>query len=637
MLQQRLRKSRKISSLIAAVCSVVFFIAAGCTYSYAAQITVFVAGNPDLYPIEYYDSKEKQYLGLMPEMYALLSEKTGYEFRYINADSVNEQQRMAKNSQAEVISAFLADEMDSALLKEAQNICSVEIDGQKKNVRIAFTDIASEELISEVSRELGEITTEQKLLMVTAYVAQNGNNGFHRKWIYFFAIGFGCASSTVLILVIYIIKKRKSSRRYDMLDPTYGIGNDKYYAYCFNSLISDKSKSLYFIAYIAFDEKEFNKQYGASVSKDVQRYVSVFLNTQTAAVEYIAIMNEGVFAFLYQSANITEAEKRIESIMNGLDTYLSEFGSEYAGLFCAGVCSLEDNMDADSEFAFYNAKQGYLHAQKNEVKYAFSTKKIVEDSLRNERFQKNLMHGIDNGEFKIYLQYIVDRNGKIFGAEAISRWHNPKEGLISPEDYIKMMTQSDVVTKHDLYIFSHVCAQLEEWNDTEYRDLCISCNFTRYSITSFDFADRLKEVLDKYKFKRGNLIIEITEGTLSYNTKALQYNIEICKKLGMRIALDDIGSGYSSLSDLYHYPIDFVKVERDIIVHSDTERGSMLLEGLVHLAHSMNIQVLCEGIETPEQNAIVLEAGSDFIQGFYYSRVFPQKEAQRFLSNYKNP
>ena len=354
-------------------------------------------------------------------------------------------------------------------------------------------------------------------------------------------------------------------------------------------------------------------------------------------MEYMAIINEGVFAFLYQSTNIAEAEKRIGSIMDGLDTYLSEFGSEYAGLFRAGVCGLGDNMDADSEFAFYNAKQGYLRAQKNEVKYAFSTKKIVEDSLRNERFQKNLMHGIDNGEFKIYLQYIVDRNGEIFGAEAISRWHNPKEGLISPQDYIKMMTQSDVVTKHDLYIFSQVCAQLEEWSDTEYSDLCISCNFTRYSITSYDFAARLKEVLEKYKFKRSNLIIEITEGTLSYNTKALQYNIKICKKFGIRIALDDIGSGYSSLSDLYHYAIDFVKVERDIIVHSDTERGSMLLEGLVHLAHSMNIQVLCEGIETPEQNAIVLEAGSDFIQGFYYSRVFPQKEAQRFLSNYKNP
>ena len=101
------------------------------------------------------------------------------------------------------------------------------------------------------------------------------------------------------------------------------------------------------------------------------------------------------------------------------------------------------------------------------------------------------------------------------------------------------------------------------------------------------------------------------------------------------IALDDIGSGYTSLSDLYSYPIDLVKVERDIVLNAETRRGKMLLDGLVRLAHSMNIMVLCEGVETEAQKQTVHSAECDLVQGYYYSRVLPLKEAEKFLREKK--
>ena len=595
---------------------------------------VFVAGNPDLYPIEYYDSSSEQYCGLMPEIYEILSENTGYTFTYINKGSANEQERMAKNGQAEMISAHWDGDIDSQYLKEPQLILTMNGEDREKNVNIAFSEIASEKLISDISQALNEISANRKLSLLSSHTSKIGSNSNYVVWIYLLSGVVFVLLVTGTVVFACMIKKHKSNQENHMIDARYGIGNDQYYVYCFDTLISDKSKNLYYLAYIAFDEAKINQQYGGDESNHIQRYVSDFLNTKTGPVDYLALVSEGIFAFLYQASNQAEADERIRTIMEELELYLCQFKCEYAGLFHAGVCVMAENPGCTAETAFYNAKQGYLHVLGGKTKYAFSTKKIIEETHRHERLRQQIVQAIKDGEFQIYLHYIVDRTGSIFGAEAVSRWQHPREGLLLPSEYIKMMTESDMVTMHDFYIFEKVCSQLEEWKNSGHAELCMSCNFTRYSITNSDFADRLKDVLDRYAFRRSNLIIEVTEDSLSYNTKDLHENIQKCREFGMRIALDDIGSGYSSLSDLYHYPIDFVKVERDIILHSDTERGNRLLQGLIQLSHSMKMEVLCEGVETEAQNKMVLDAGCDYIQGFYYSRVLPQKEAKKFLSNY---
>lgn len=631
-----------IGKLSALICCIIFLSACVSFHSFAAGSasadvsdagsTIYVAGNPDLYPIEYYDESSKQYLGLMPDLYQLLSQKTGYAFAYINTGKTGGQERMAKNGQAEIISAYLEGDIDPQYLKNPLYISVMKADGEERKVTIAFSEIASEKLMDDIGQALEEITADQKLTLVTSHTAVNGNNRNYILWIcilsgilLFFVIA-------ALILFCQLHGKAKKNRKNTMIDPRYGIGNDQYYVYCFQNLISDKSKALYYMAYIAFDEETFNRKYGEPESKSVQHYTAEFLNSKTGAVEYLALINDGVYALLYQSANKEDAKKRIIDIMRELDLYLANMKSDYAALFHAGVCALEENMDCTAESAFYNAKQGYLQALNSKQAFAFGTKTLVEEAHRKERLRQRIIQAIADHEFTIYLQFIVDRKGKMFGAEAVSRWQNPKEGLLSPSEYITMINHSEVITMHDLYIFSLVCKQLETWKNNNKGDLHISCNFTRYSITSSDFPDRIREIAGKYDFNYNKLIIEITEDSLSYNTRALKENIKKCKELGFLIALDDIGSGYSSLSDLYHYPIDFVKVEREIVLNAMEARGKMLLDGLVHLAHSMNIKVLCEGVETQTQNDIITSTGCDYIQGFLYSRTLPVKEAEKILN-----
>lgn len=623
-----------ISKLLAFFCCTVLLLTSYSVYCAQDKTTVYVAGNANMYPLEYYDASSKQYLGLMPELYGLISEKTGYDFVYINAGKLNAQERMAKNCQADIISVYSEGDIDEKYIKSVHTVLVMQVDGEEKRVNIAFSDVASDKLISDISGALSEISQDKMLSLLASHASENENDSYYKIWIYILSaviIAFLIAAGAV---IVYVLKKKKLNKKNTMIDEHYGIGNDKYYIYCFNNLISDKSRALYYIAYIAFDNEGFARKYGSAEVKSVQRYVSEFLSNKAGAVEYLSIISDGVFAFVYQSSNREDAKKRISDIIEALNTYLKNIKTEYTKLFAAGVCVLEDNMDCTAESAFYHAKQVYIYAVKNKTPFEFGTKNIVEQAKRNESLQRQIVQAISGGEFMIYLQYIVDRKGKITGAEAVSRWQNPRGGLLTPSNYIDMINQSDTISLHDFYIFSLVCRKLEEWKHSGKDDLFISCNFTRYTITSPDFSDKIYEIAEKYDFNYNRLIIEVTEDSFADNITALRTNINKCKEKGFLIALDDIGCGYSSLSDLYNYPIDFVKVERKIVLNAMEPKGRMLLNGLINLAHSMDIECLCEGVETDEQNEIVLNACCDYIQGYFYSRALPGQEADRFFEQY---
>lgn len=104
-----------------------------------------------------------------------------------------------------------------------------------------------------------------------------------------------------------------------------------------------------------------------------------------------------------------------------------------------------------------------------------------------------------------------------------------------------------------------------------------------------------------------------------------------CKELGFRVYLDDLGSGYTSLANLCDYPIDVVKIDRDILLKTETEKGRDLFTGIIALAHSMGIKVICEGVETAEHNGFVSSPDCDFVQGWYYSKALPLEECESFV------
>ena len=249
--------------------------------------------------------------------------------------------------------------------------------------------------------------------------------------------------------------------------------------------------------------------------------------------------------------------------------------------------------------------------------------------------KESILAGIENNEFKMYLQFIVDnKTKKVVSAEALSRWDCPNRGIIGPINYIGTMETEGLISEHDFYMFDLACRQLEKWSDTEYKDISISCNFTRITLSEDDFIDKIKTISGGYTFDRTKLAIEITEDAIEMDREAAKRNVERCKELGFRVYLDDLGSGYTSLSNLCDYPIDIVKIDRDILLKTNTQRGRALFSGIVALAHRLDLAVICEGVETEEQNALMTEAGCDYVQGWYYSKALPLEECEMFIEQH---
>lgn len=257
--------------------------------------------------------------------------------------------------------------------------------------------------------------------------------------------------------------------------------------------------------------------------------------------------------------------------------------------------------------------------------------------LSERKLLKNIRKGFENQEFKMYLQFIVDsKEGKISSAETLSRWENSSGEIVFPGTYIGLMEKSGLVTRFDYYMFEKVCQKLSQWKDSELSDVALSCNLTRITISEKDFAEKIKEISNKYDFDRSKLVIEITEDSLEKNLVVAMFNIIKIKKLGFRISLDDFGSGYTSLVSLCEYPIDVVKIDREILLLAGTEKGKKLFLGIVSLAHYLHLKVVCEGVETEEQNKLVLESECDYIQGWYYTKALKEDKAEEFAKEYMN-
>ena len=240
-----------------------------------------------------------------------------------------------------------------------------------------------------------------------------------------------------------------------------------------------------------------------------------------------------------------------------------------------------------------------------------------------------------NREFKTHLQFIVNNKTKaISSAEALSRWEISADEIVSPGLYLPLIEKAGLSAKFDYYMFESVCAKLAQWKNTEFGSVTVSCNFSRITLSENAFIETVTAIADKYDFDRKNLLIEITESTMERNVEVALDNVVRAKELGFRIALDDVGSGYTSLICLCKYPVDVVKIDREVLLLASEARGKKLLLGIIALSHFLNLEVVCEGVETSEQNDLISNSDCDYIQGWYYFKALDEKKAEECAREY---
>ncbi len=286
---------------------------------------------------------------------------------------------------------------------------------------------------------------------------------------------------------------------------------------------------------------------------------------------------------------------------------------------------------------------GYYHTTSNEVtfKTALSRakqacsmaidKKVLYcrwDSLNGKEFERkikiesNIKSEIDNNRFFLEYQPILDvKTNKIMGAEVLSRLNSLTEGILSPRFFLSAVDNVGLNRKFDYYIFEKCCKWIS--SDKQNRKKYVyTVNFSRFTLCDQNLADNIIKIVEKYGVDYSCIAVEILEDKSLNEQEKLKLieNLKILKQKGILILLDDFGKGYTGFGDLSEFEIDIVKIDKSITQNASNPTGFLILKNIIRTAHDLGFRTLCEGIETEEHKKIVVEAGCDILQGYYFYR-----------------
>jgi PAS domain S-box-containing protein/diguanylate cyclase (GGDEF)-like protein len=238
------------------------------------------------------------------------------------------------------------------------------------------------------------------------------------------------------------------------------------------------------------------------------------------------------------------------------------------------------------------------------------------------RLANDLHRGIENDELRLHFQPIIElETNAVVGVEALVRWERPGVGLLGPMSFIEMAERSGLIVQLGAWVARHACAAAGELTSRADGPGKVSINLSARQLSDPGLVDMLRDACSVTGCAPSSIIVEVTETALTYDLGAATATLETIKELGMDLDLDDFGTGYSSLLYLRHFPVDRIKIDRSFIAGLGSNfADTAIVFSTIALAHSIGIHAVAEGVETPDQLAILREMGCDFAQGFLISR-----------------
>jgi EAL domain-containing protein (putative c-di-GMP-specific phosphodiesterase class I) len=289
---------------------------------------------------------------------------------------------------------------------------------------------------------------------------------------------------------------------------------------------------------------------------------------------------------------------------------------------------------SNADVAMFRAKQeGRNHFQfyTNDMTQAASDRLELGNQLR-----KALQH---DDELQLYYQPQVCINtDRIVGAEALMRWHHPREGIIPPGRFLPVAEDNGLMPELDAWALRSACRRIHRWQQQGREPIMVAVNITQPTFVAGGLVEMLQKLLQQYDIDPGWLELEITEGALLEPTPQVMDTIAGLKALGIALAVDDFGTGYSSLAYLHRYRVDKLKIDRSFVNSIETEEeGQVITTTIIKMAKGLGLAVLAEGVENAQQLAFLQQNQCETYQGFYFSKPLPVAEMEQLWDRGKVP
>lgn len=373
------------------------------------------------------------------------------------------------------------------------------------------------------------------------------------------------------------------------------------------------------VLYLDLDDfKSINDAFGHSIGDQVLQYVASSLRRTLREVDTIARMSGDEFVVLLDVIKDPfEAEFVADNILRTFSVPYPILDKEIMISFSVGISIFPtDGMDThlllqSADAAMYRAKD----EGKRRVKYFAPY--MREQSLERVYIQTQLSHALEQNQF--FLQYqpqVQVGSGEIIGVEALLRWRHPELGLVSPAKFIPIAEETGLILPIGEWILRTACEQAQAWKPHNIR---LAINLSQLQLKQPHIVKTIRDAINDFDQQPELLEIELTENIVFHTTGTSFDDLYKLKSLGVSLAMDDFGSGFSTLGYLAHIPFDRIKVDQRLVSNVHNPKDAAVVSGIFDICRNLGLDVIAEGVETREQLDFCISRGCKYVQGWYYS------------------
>ena len=456
-----------------------------------------------------------------------------------------------------------------------------------------------------------------------------------------YVVGFVSLAFILLVAALLICLGHKCSRICSMeaqlnKDELTGLPNmEKLKSLCSALLTTQVTADYMLLSGDISQFKTINDQFGFGMGDKLLQAYAAILQRNVLPEECCARISSDLFVLLLRFENWEQLAARVREMDNELDEWRRQQLLPYTVRTVYGAYHVPKAQHYDVQLMLDMANYARLEAKRSTgIPLVLYNERMRQEALFCQELNGKLEESLTNGEIEVWHQAKVDmRTGTIVGSEALVRWNHPQRGLLLPGSFIPLFERNGLVTSIDFFVFEQTCRSIRSWKLRNLPLHSVSCNFSRLHFDRPNFTQRLADIADRHGVPRHLLEIEITESAIMNNPEAVWVQIVQLKEMGFKTAIDDFGAGYSSLGIVQMLDTDCLKIDRSFIQRDlPGRRAQIVLGNIIRLAEDLGMNVICEGVETAEQSAIIMKLGCYTAQGFFYAKPEPTHDFEARLA-----
>lgn len=391
------------------------------------------------------------------------------------------------------------------------------------------------------------------------------------------------------------------------------------------------------------DFKTINDSLGHSVGDQFLINISHHLQQCVGKNDMVARLGGDEFAIVLTSVNsIEEVITVAKNIQTAINSPVTIYHQKLATQFSASIgIVMSNNKDKfpsyvmvsdllrDADIAMYKAKN------KGKKNYQIFGQEMYEDFVNRLKLANELKSAIEEDKLTLYYQPIVNLNtGKLYSLESLVRWNHTELGFLSPSKFLSLAEESSLIIELGNWVLNTACHQLRHWQERGILDknITINVNVAGKQFETVDLLEKIFYTLEKTKLSPSNLRIEVTETIISQHPNTVTKTLQKIQDLGVKIAIDDFGTGYSSLARLKNFPVNQIKIDKVFVQPLNNHpKDVKFLQGIINLCHNLDLEVVCEGIETQKQKKILSKLKCDYGQGYLFAKPLSVEDFESWI------